>query len=567
MSLLDTFSLIFETDADEAADDVGRLSDSLDDASESGNRTTGSIDETSQAATRGSESFSGLAKSVGGLVAAYVSWQAISSAVFDQALQTDQVGKFSQTVGESIEDMDAWGAAVERNGGSADSFRGSVSSLSSAMADIALGGGGEIQEVFGRLGISALDASGKIKPVTELLPQLADSFQRLSARESMAFGEKLGLDQGTILMLQQGRDSVEGLVEQQRQLGGRTQEGYEASAAFNDEMGNTRRVFVGMADTANQRILPMLTNMLKGFQAIVDWVADHQDFVSGFFIAVSGVITAVYLPAIASAASATIAATWPFIAIGAAVAAVGVVIAALYEDVKAYIGGQESYVGSLAEKYEWFGNLLDGVINGVKFLFQELWDFAGEMSDNISTAVEFLGGILSSVFGVMGSDLEGFNETATAVTDGVIAAFEMMGKVISGVLDFIASPIETTKDMIGELMDLVPDLDDVTEKAGDAWDSVTGWFGGDDDEEPNEVTRLQRQSGAALAAAESANSNPMLAAAGGGGRVSYINQNNQYNANVDARGMSREDATATFSEQRQREIAQAKGMLNDGVDR
>ena len=55
-----------------------------------------------------------------------------------------------------------------------------------------------------------------------------------------------------------------------------------------------------------------------------------------------------------SAGAATLVAISPFLLIGAAIAAVGVAFALLYEDVVAYLGGQESYIGDLAEKYEWF---------------------------------------------------------------------------------------------------------------------------------------------------------------------------------------------------------------------
>ena len=501
MSLLDTFSLLFETDADDAAESVSGLSDELDRAGSSGEKAAAGIENSSDAAERGSESFSGLAKSVGGLIAAYLSFQAVSAAVFDQALATDEVGKFSETVGMAIEDVDAWSAAVERSGGSSASFRGSVESLNSAMADIALGGGGDIAETLGRLGISALDATGRIKEVNNILPELADSFQNLSKRESVAFGQKLGLDQGTILLLQQGRDAVEQMVEQQRQLGGRTKEGYEASAAFNDEMKDTRRMFVGIADAANQRILPMLTAMLDGFQDVVYWAQDHKDVLTGFFIAVGGVIATVYLPAIVSAAAATLVAAAPFIAIGAAVVAAGAAFGILYEDVKAYLGGQQSFIGDLAEEYEWFADVL-----------------------------EFFGNV------------------ATGVTDTVADQFRMMGKIVKGILEFLMNPIDTATKALDSLIDKIPD-------------SVIDFFGGGDD------PGMQQQTSTALAVAGAANANPMLSGMGmQGGRTNYVTQTNRFDTRVDARGMSREDAAQAFSEQRAREIAQAKGNLDDGVD-
>ncbi len=566
MSLLDQFAILFDTDADDAADSIERLSDSLDDTEGSARNAARGVDNASDSAVRGSESFSGLAGSVGGLIAAYLSWQAISSAVFGQALATDDLGKFTETVGMSIEEVDAWGSAVTLNGGSIDSFRSSVQSLNSAMGDVAMGGGGEIVEVLGRLGISALDSAGKIREVNDLLPELADSFQGLSRSESVAFGQRLGLDQGTIMLLQQGRDAVEGLVEQQRQMGGRTQEGYEASAKFNDSLHNMRRMFVGAADTANQKILPVLTFLLDKFQVIYQWVQDHQTFVVGFFVAVAAIIAAAYLPAMTAAAAATIAATWPFLAIGAAIAGVSLIVAALYEDVKAYLGGQESFVGSLAEKYSWFGTLLDGIINGVKFLIGEFAQFGQEMFANLSNAVEFLGEVFGSIFGQSEGALSGFGETAEMVVDAVIAAFQMLGQIISGVLGFIASPIETTRDLIDGLMGMIPDLQWIGDMAGNAWGTVTGWLGGGDDEELEEVQRLQRQSEAALAVSGQANANPMLSGAGApGSRVSYVNQSNQYSTSVDARGMDREQAASVFGDELTRQIATSRGNLDDGV--
>jgi hypothetical protein len=451
LSLLDTFSLLFETDAGEAADDVGRLSDELDGAGDAGGAAAAGVDESSQAAQRGAESFNSMAKTVGGLVAAYLSFGAVSAAVFGQALATDQVGKFSETVGLSIETVDAWGAAVALNGGSADSFRGSIQSLNSAMSDIALGGGGDIAEVLGRLGVSALDSSGRIKSVTDLLPQLADSFQNLSNRESVAFGEKLGLDQGTILLLQQGRGAVEAIVEQQRQLGGRTKEGYEASAKFNDTLNDTKRVFVGMSDTANQALLPVLTKILEGFQTITIWAREHEDVVKGFFIGVAGAIAAFYLPTIFAAAAATLVAAAPFLLIAATVAAVGIAFGLLYEDVKAYIGGQESFVGSLGDKYEWFGKLLDAVIAGAKFLFRELSEFAQEMFGNLGNGLEIVGGIFEAIFSGIGNLFGVFGLDAGTATENVISAFRVLGKIIGEVLGFIASPIETTKELFDSL--------------------------------------------------------------------------------------------------------------------
>lgn len=544
-SLLDTFALLFETDAGDAADEVDRLGDSLDGAGAAGDDAARGVKASDKAAADSTATMGGLTKALGGVIAGYLSWQAISAAVFSQAVQTDTLGKFTDAMGLSVAEVDAWGEAVVRSGGSADGFRGSVQSLNEKLGDLALTGGGPAVEVFGRLGISALDSAGRIRKVTDLLPEIADSFQRLTKQESFSFGQRLGLDQGTILLLQQGRNSVEALVEQQRQLGGRTKEGYEASALFNDTLANTQRIFVGMSDSANQKILPVLVSILEGIQAVTLWAQDHQDVVTGFFVAASAIITGVYLPAITAAAAATLVAAAPFVLIGAAIAAVSAAIAILYEDVRAYLGGQESYIGNLANKYEWFGKLINAVISGVKFVFSELADFSGEMFDNMSIAANLIGEVFKIVFGQMGIDMESFSAVASTVVDAIIAMFQMMGDAIASTLDFIASPLETTKGVI----------DSIGSK-------ISGWFGDDDI-----VQRLEQQSNVALMVSQQANGNPLVASPGyvGNNSNTYINQSNRFSTKVDARGMDREQATQVFGQTMQEQIMAAKGGIDDGV--
>lgn len=568
MALLDVFTLLFETDADEAAKKVDDLGESLEDAGKSGESAARGLDQANAEAASGVDAFNGLAKSVGGLVAAYLSWQAISAAVLGQAVATDEVGKFADTMGLAIEEVDAWSEAAIRSGGSADGFRNSVESLNEKLGDFALTGGGEAAEVLARLGVSAMDASGRIRPVTSVMLDLADSFQSLSSRESFALGKRLGLDQGTILMLQQGRSAVEALVEQQRQLGGRTKEGYEASAKFNDTLADTQRIFVGWADAANQRILPILTDIMVGFQAVVDWASEHEDVVKGFFIAIAGVVTVLYLPSMVAAAAATLAATWPILAIIAAIGAFAAAVAILYEDVKAYIGGQESYVGSLAAKYEWFGKLLDGVIAGVKFLIREFTEFGIEMFSNLMTIVDTLGETFQRIFDAIGIDIGEFGATADTVTDAVIAAFELLGKGISKTLDFIASPIKTTTELIKELIAWIEKLN-IADKVKGYVDEIASYipFVGDDEDEANEneLRRLERQASLALSTSNAVNMNPIVLQPGGGYVSRNYVQNNTFQTRIDARGMGPDEARSVVGDHLAEQLRGAKGGLDDGV--
>lgn len=468
-----------------AEDSINSFAESVDNASgelpplnNNADRSGRALDDLDESVNENSTSFGIFTNQLGLAAAGILSVTGLVAGLVSQAASTDEIGKFSETMGLSIEDVGAWGEAVKRSGGEAASFRGSLQGLNGQLTDISLTGGGEAAEIFARLGVNAVDANGKIKGAFDVLPELADSFQNLSKAEAVGFGEKLGLDQGTILLLQQGRVAVEDLVKRQKELGVATEEDYQAAAQFNDAWADTQQVFGNLFTSAGTTVLPMLTTMLKGLENVVGWVKQNQTLVTGFFIGVAGVITAVYLPAIASAATATLIAAAPFIAIGLAVAAVGAAFAILYEDVVAYLGGQESYIGDLSKKYEWFGKIVDATIGGVKSAFAKLSEFGSEMYKNLESGVDLLGEVFKSVFGDMEGDGESLDSTMTSVVNSIIKAFTMLGKVISSTLDFIASPIETTKEALESISDLLPDRHDI----GAAFTAGKSFFGFEDED-------------------------------------------------------------------------------------
>lgn len=432
MSLLSIFGIEFQTDAEDATKEVDKLDDSLDSLEKTAEDVTGAVDDMDGAVNESASGFLGLADGVGTAAAGLVVLTGLFAGITSQAMATDEIGKFSETLGLSVEDVGAWGEAVRRSGGDAAGFRSTLASLNGQLTDINLTGGGEASEIFARLGINARDSSGQIKDAFSILPELADSFQNLSKAESVGFGQKLGLDQGTILLLQQGRVAVEELVNRQKQLGVATEEDYLSAAKFNDAWADTQQVFSNLFTSAGTTILPLLTTMLKGLESIVGWVKENKTLVTGFFIGVAGVVTAIYLPAMASAAAATLAAAAPFLIIGAAIAAVGVAFALLYEDVVAYLGGQSSFIGDLAKEYEWFGTIVDAVINGIALQFK-----------------------------------------------GLEAVFDWLITLFTSPMDAINQLGEAVKGMINEIVNLVPDIG---ESINDSLSGVKSFFGIGDDE-------------------------------------------------------------------------------------
>jgi len=378
-SLLETFGILFESDADDVkkgADEAGKAVDDLE----------SKIESTDVVAEKLGKSFLGLTTSAKNAIASVIGFAAISAGVLNATQQADQLGKFSKVLGLNAQEVGAWSEAVIRAGGSAQGFRSSIMSLTSQLTDFLLTGGGPAIEVLSRLGVSAFDAQGKIKTAFDLLPNLADAFERLSAAEAFSFGQKLGLDQSTILLLQQGRREVEDLVRRQKELGITTKEDTRLAAEFNDAWADFAQQSSATFRALGTVVLPVLSQVFTLVDDFSDLLVENKDLVIGFFVGIAGAITLYYLPAMFSAATAAIAAMAPFLLLAAVVTAIGVVFALVYEDIVAFSNGQDSMIGKILEKYPIIGEVVDKLKESFKTFSEfvvKAFDFLLHLPDKI----------------------------------------------------------------------------------------------------------------------------------------------------------------------------------------
>ena len=404
MALLDVLSVVFDADATKLKKGAGEAEKVIEE-------TKDTVVNTDKAAENLGDTFLDTIGSAKAAITGLFGLGAITAAVVSQAAATDQLGKFSETIGVNIEDVGAWGEAVARSGGSMEGFQGSLSSLTDNLTDLALTGGGPAAEAFAKLGIQASDSSGKIKSAFEILPEIAASFEGLSAAESVALGQKLGLDQSTILLLQQSGRSIDDVISKQKKLGVATQEDYKIAADFNTEWDNTKQVFNSLARETGSKFLPIFQDIFVGVQGVVKFLRDNRDIVTGFFIGAAAAVTAFFLPAMLS----TVISIAPLIAVGAAVLAVGTAFSLIYDDIQNFIQGNDSLTGKIAERWPFIIDLVKFLISVFKGLFVILSDIGVFLA---GTFIE----IVKSVFGFASDLITGF-------LDGIQGAFNLFGKI------------------------------------------------------------------------------------------------------------------------------------------
>lgn len=390
MTVLDTFFFIFDADAK-----------GVEEASKKGEqgarRLKGELDRADQSAQQLTASFTkGLrdaARDILGLLAI----RAVANSIIRTTQEVDALGKSAAALSVGVDALDAWDSAVAKAGGSVGSFTASLEAFRKRMLDASITGSEQALRPFQRLGLGLEELKRGIKDPLSLLEQTADVFARLDASEAQALGEKLGLDQGTVTLLAQGRRGVEEAIKRQRELGTVTQEQAEITAVFNDQLDDTRRILGTLRISFFSSLLPYATEFLRLIERTVAWLRENKIAAVSFFGAIAAVVAAKYLPVIIAATKATFLLIAPWLLVGVAIAAVAAAFALAVDDVMAFLAGNESVIGKLAERWPIIGT----IVRGIAAAIAKAWEVIGVVAQMALNPWESLVGSIRTAWALI----------------------------------------------------------------------------------------------------------------------------------------------------------------------
>jgi hypothetical protein len=358
MSIIDTFFIAFKAD-------TKGLKDGLKDSQKESDKFTKSLGNAEVATDSVVDSFMGLVSKIGGAVVAGITLVDVLNDVRDAGNFTNMLGKFTNSIGVNAKDVAAWGEAVTVSGGSAQAFQSSLMGLTSDFQGLALTGNSAALPFLARLGISVFKANGHIKTAMQILPQLATAFHKMPKAESMAYGKHLGLDDGTIMLLQKGRKAVLAQIATMKSLDGVTKKSTKISAKYITMLDKSKFALRGIAITIGDDILPALTWFSEKITEISKFMQDNKVATEAFFIAVGSAITVYMLPALTRMGIGIWAALSPIILMGAGVIALGAAIAIITDDIYNYIEGNSSLLGQILDKYPKAKKIVNEFFKGV----------------------------------------------------------------------------------------------------------------------------------------------------------------------------------------------------------
>ncbi|EHK65999.1 phage tail tape measure protein [Achromobacter arsenitoxydans] len=353
---------------------------------------------------------------------------------FNNHVQTvEQIRNTSEALGVAIEDVDAFGRTIVRMGGDAQGARDSLTdmaeSIGEALQDVESGRA----KTFKALGISLKDVNGQAKNAVQGMVELAGAVEGMGREEAVFRIKELGItDNRTVELLLKGRQEVERMLRVQKQQGGVTKESAERAKAYSEAMAkfrdSTDKASSGIVDW----ILPAVTWFIEKLDAVVSWMNRHDTFVKGFFIGLTTILMAMFLPAVVSATAAVWALIAPFLAVAAPIAAVVALFALLYDDVMNFLDGNESLIGQISEKYPIVGQTVRAMAEAVMEAFRWVVDAIASTWESIKDFPDKVAG----AFTTMGASV---GETVTTMADAVKAAVEWVKAALAGAYQSVAT--------------------------------------------------------------------------------------------------------------------------------
>lgn len=381
--------------------------------------------------------------------------------IFSSYTQTaDRIGKTAARIGASAEDLQAFGEAAKRAGGSVEGFMGAFESLNGQLQRMqAMGGKGRIALILKQLGISATE-NGQVKDTFQILRELASASERLGKRNFAGLARNLGLDQGTIMLLQSGRVAMDELIARQRALGVYTKEDFEITQKFNDAISDLQQVFRSLAAVILRVIVPPIRMIAEAMTKVIQTFREHQGFIVAGLLVIAGIMSGTLL----TAAKALGAALMPLLAPIAAIAALG----SVFDEIAVYAEGGETLFEPLWRAI--------GTPEDFKAALDTITNFADSVWNTISKLAKDIGGAFVDTFSEWASsfDVDAFVEKVSVLWERLKDAFAPLETALKS----LDAPIQALKPLLLEIWGLVSDIGKSAmewlgaDEPGGAWDLV-----------------------------------------------------------------------------------------------
>ena len=434
------------------------------------NELAESADEVADNYGKATSSLAGFLGRMAGMVGIGLTVGGIASFIQTTAEEVNTLSQSAEALELPVEDVDAFGKVITSMGGDAQGARDSLMDMSESIGEALQDTSSGKADVFKSLNISLKDMKGESIGAMEGIYRLSDAVQGMSKEEAVFRIKEVGITDNKIVeSILKGRKELEELTKKQKENGVVTKELALQSQKYKEVTGGLKTVFSSVMMSIMNSALPALTKVLSWVQTFVKFCQENKNLLIGFFSAIGLAVALYYVPPMLATASATLAATWPIIAIIAIIALLAMAFAIVYDDIMNFIDGNDSMIGRILEKYPRLKTVILALWETLKKLFEYLKVIVGVVADIVVAGWELMASglkayikFLINCISVIAGWGKSFAGVFTTVTDAVVGAFEWMWEQVKKIIGWVNTGLDAVKN---------------------GWKSAKEFFGFGDDEE------------------------------------------------------------------------------------
>ncbi len=403
-------------------------------------------------------------------------WFSVMAAATGLVRMIDQVQKLNEelfhlekNLGMSASTIKNWQGAAGAMGGSAQGMTESIKSLNMGMNDFVVMGDSSLLPFMNALGVSMVDASGKLRDTDKVMLDLADSFSKMDREQAFSIASKMGIDEGTFNTLVQGRKEMEKMLEYQSKMYKSSEEELKASRQLAQNRALLGQHWESLKTMMANAIIPLFVKLSEVALGIFEFLQENQEAVQAVFKGIAFVVGVVLIPMLAKATLAALAFMAPFAPFIAVVSALGAAFGALYDDYKTWAeGGKSLFDWGAFKRYIDNSKIsTDSLTNGFKYLITGYTDWSKLAEDGKSWLK--MKGFMDENGVSLKTLREGFINLAADIVRFAIPTLreyaEIFGKLVSG--DFRGAANQAAAMYMNY-------LDNILEAGRQVWARATG---------------------------------------------------------------------------------------------
>lgn len=256
------------------------------------------------------------------------------------------ISNFSALTGIAEQDITALGGALEQFGGNVDSAKSSLQALQQGLSQ-AEWGQGRLLETAALYGVELYNQDGSLKNAQQLLMGLADDFEHLTKAQQFTLGSQLGLDESTILLLQQGKAGIKALLAEQTKMGAMNAKQAQEAKKFSTEWTKLKQSLGSLGRGIAVDIMPHVLSFVKQLGKAATWVRSLDTYtimLAGSF-GVLGYAVKNFTQIATFFSKSFWKANLPLLALTAALTALFLIV----EDIYSWTQGKKSIFGEILE--------------------------------------------------------------------------------------------------------------------------------------------------------------------------------------------------------------------------